>query len=103
MKSITFPNGLTKIAGNLHLPKDFSNDSFGSARDAFRRAGSRDKHLHIVEGATHVAMYDTPEYVKAAMDQLVPLNKNAGKASSANNFVGPLSAHTAKEVAPSAA
>jgi hypothetical protein len=48
-------------------------------------------------------MYDTPEYVKAAMDQLVPLYKNAGKASSANNFVGPLNAHTAKEVAASAA
>jgi len=26
MKSITFPNGPIKIAGNLHLPKDFAND-----------------------------------------------------------------------------
>jgi len=26
MKSITFPNGPIKMAGNLHLPKDFSKD-----------------------------------------------------------------------------
>jgi fermentation-respiration switch protein FrsA (DUF1100 family) len=72
-------------------------------QDAFKRAGSRDKRLHIVEGATHIAMYDTPEYVKEAMDQLVPLYKNAGKASSANNYLGPLTAHTATEVGASAA
>jgi hypothetical protein len=68
-----------------------------------RRAGSRDKRLHIVEGATHIAMYDTPEFVKQAMSQLVPLYQNAGKASSASNFVGPLSAHAATDVAASAA
>jgi hypothetical protein len=33
-------------------------------------------------------MYDTPEYVKQAMDQLVPLYQNAGKASPASNFIG---------------
>jgi uncharacterized protein len=37
------------------------------SQDAFRRAGSRDKSLHIVEGATHIAMYDTPEFVRAAL------------------------------------
>jgi fermentation-respiration switch protein FrsA (DUF1100 family) len=26
MKSVTFPNGLIKLAGNLHLRKDFSKD-----------------------------------------------------------------------------
>jgi fermentation-respiration switch protein FrsA (DUF1100 family) len=72
------------------------------SQDAFRRAGSRDKNLHIVEGATHIAMYDTPEYVKQAMAQLVPLYQNAGKSSSASNFVGPLSAHAATNVAKSA-
>lgn len=66
-------------------------------------AGSRDKRLHIVEGATHIAMYDTPEYVKEAMDQLVLLYKNAGKVPSANNYLGPLTAHTATEVGASAA
>jgi fermentation-respiration switch protein FrsA (DUF1100 family) len=73
------------------------------SQDAFKRAGSRDKRLHIVEGATHIAMYDTPGYITEAMEELVPLYKNAGKASLANSFVGPLSAHTATEVAASAA
>ena len=44
-------------------------------------------------------MYDTPEFVKQAMDQLVPLYQNAGKASSASNLVGPLSAHAEANVA----
>jgi fermentation-respiration switch protein FrsA (DUF1100 family) len=73
------------------------------SQDAFRRVGSRDKSLHIVEGATHIAMYDTPEFVKEAMAQLVPLYQNASKPSSASNFVGPLSAHAATDVAASAA
>jgi fermentation-respiration switch protein FrsA (DUF1100 family) len=163
MKSVTFPNGPIKMAGNLHLPKDFSKvrsyvaivcvhpaggvkeqttglyaakladegmvalayDAFHLAeqlltqplrliagstagslwfsQDAFKRAGSSDKSLHIVEGGTHIAMYDTPEYVKQAMAQLVPLYQNAGQSSSASNFVGPLSAHAATNVAKSAA
>jgi hypothetical protein len=69
----------------------------------FRRAGSRDKSLHIVDGATHIATYDTPEFVKQAMAQLVPLYRNAGQASSESNFVGPLSAHTGTGVAASVA
>lgn len=73
------------------------------SQDAFKRAGSRDKRLHIVEGATHIAMYDRPEYVKQAMDQLAPLYQNAGKASSVGNLLGPLSAHAAADVAVSAA
>ena len=71
------------------------------SQDALNRAASRDKRLHIVEGATHIAMYDTPEYVKQAIDQLVPLYKNVGKGTSANHFVGPLSAHAATGVAAS--
>jgi hypothetical protein len=35
-------------------------------------------------------MYAAPEFVKEAMAQLVPYH-NASKASSASNFVGPLS------------
>jgi hypothetical protein len=73
------------------------------SQDAFRRAGSRDKRLHIVEGATHIAMYDMPEFVKQALAQLVPLYQNAGEASSASNFIGPLSVHAASEIAVSAA
>jgi hypothetical protein len=48
-------------------------------------------------------MYDTPEFVKQAMAQLVPLYQNAGKSSSSSKFVGPLSAHAATSVAASAA
>jgi uncharacterized protein len=73
------------------------------SEDAFQRAGSRDKRLYIVEGATHIAMYDTPEYMRQAMDQLVPLYKNVGKLSLSSNFVGPLSAHAAADVAASTA
>jgi hypothetical protein len=29
--------------------------------------------LHIGEGATHIAMYDTPGYMQQALAQLVPL------------------------------
>jgi hypothetical protein len=52
------------------------------SEDAFKRAGSRDKSLHIVEGATHIAMYDTPGYMQQALAQLVPLYQNVGKSSS---------------------
>jgi hypothetical protein len=38
--------------------------------------------LHIVEGATHIAMYDTPGYMQQALAQLVPLYQNVGKNSS---------------------
>jgi hypothetical protein len=48
-------------------------------------------------------MYDTPEFVKQALAQLVPLYQNAGEASSASNFIGPLSVHAASEIAVSAA
>jgi fermentation-respiration switch protein FrsA (DUF1100 family) len=72
------------------------------SQDALKRAGSRDKSLYIVEGATHIAMYDTPEYVKQAMAQLVPLYQNTGKAS-ASNLVGPLSAHAATDPAAKSA
>jgi hypothetical protein len=50
------------------------------SQDAFKCAGSRDKRLHIVEGATHIAMYDTPEYVKEAMEQFVPLYQKCRQA-----------------------
>ncbi|HEV7966113.1 MAG TPA: alpha/beta hydrolase [Candidatus Acidoferrales bacterium] len=198
MKGVTFPNGPIKMAGNLHLPEDFSNDrrcttivcvhpaggdkeqtaglyaakladegfvalaydasyqgeSSGEPRQEeapYARvedvraavdysttvesidpqgicvlgicsgggyainaamtdprikavgAGSRDKSLHIVEGANHIALYDTPEYVKQALAHLVPLYQNAGKASLASTFVGPLSAHAATNVAKSPA
>src|SRR5580704_19049554 len=52
------------------------------SEDAFKRAGSRDKSLHLVKGATHIAMYDTPGYMQQALAHLVPLYQNVGKSSS---------------------
>jgi fermentation-respiration switch protein FrsA (DUF1100 family) len=49
------------------------------SEDAFKRAGSRDKSLNIVEGATHIGMYDTPVHMQQALAQLLPLYQNVGK------------------------
>jgi fermentation-respiration switch protein FrsA (DUF1100 family) len=73
------------------------------SQDAFRRAGSRDKSLDIVEGATHIATYDTPEYVKQALAHLVPLYQNAGGPPLASNFARPLCAHAATNLGKSEA
>ena len=54
-----------------------------------------------VEGATDIAMYDTPEYVKQAVAPRAALLKRS-RASSASNFVGPVSAQPATEVAAAA-
>ncbi len=45
------------------------------SEDLFRRAASRDKHLHIVAGGTHIGMYDKPELVAEAMSRLAPFFK----------------------------
>jgi fermentation-respiration switch protein FrsA (DUF1100 family) len=42
------------------------------SEDLFRRAASKDKHLHIVAGATHIGMYDKPTLVDEAMSKLAP-------------------------------
>lgn len=43
------------------------------SEELYRRASAKDKTLHLVEGATHIAMYDT--YVPQAMEQLAPFFK----------------------------
>ncbi|UUC52398.1 alpha/beta hydrolase [Pseudomonas citronellolis] len=45
------------------------------SEDLFRRAASKDKHLHIVPGGTHIGMYDKPELVGEAMAKLGPFFK----------------------------
>jgi len=42
------------------------------SEDLYRRAASQDKDLLIVEGGTHIAMYDQPALVYAAMGRLAP-------------------------------
>ncbi|UXJ50763.1 alpha/beta hydrolase [Pseudomonas citronellolis] len=45
------------------------------SEDLFRRAASKDKHLHIAPGGTHIGMYDKPELVGEAMAKLGPFFK----------------------------
>ena len=45
------------------------------SQDAFKRAASRDKNLHIVNGAGHVDLYDRPEFVAEVMSKLAPFYK----------------------------
>lgn len=45
------------------------------SEDLFRRAASKDKHLHIVPGASHLGLYDKPDLVGQAMSKLGPFFK----------------------------
>ncbi|MCV2217945.1 alpha/beta hydrolase [Thauera sp. Sel9] len=45
------------------------------SEELFRRAASKDKDLLIVEGGTHIAMYDQPDMVGAAMARFAPFFK----------------------------
>lgn len=40
--------------------------------DLIARAASSDKTLHVVDGGNHMSFYDQPQYVGAAVAQLVP-------------------------------
>ncbi|VWC80485.1 alpha/beta hydrolase [Burkholderia lata] len=40
--------------------------------DLLARAASADKHLHVVEGANHMSLYDVPQYVDEAVSVLAP-------------------------------
>jgi hypothetical protein len=44
--------------------------------DLFDRAASTDKHLHIVEGANHMELYDGETYVAEAVSVLAPFFKS---------------------------
>lgn len=43
--------------------------------DLLARAASKDKSMHIVEGANHMSMYDVPQYVDEAVSVLAPFFK----------------------------
>lgn len=40
------------------------------SEDLLARAASQDKHLHIVEGANHMSLYDVPNFVEEAVSKL---------------------------------
>jgi fermentation-respiration switch protein FrsA (DUF1100 family) len=39
--------------------------------DLFKRAASKDRTYHIVEGVNHISLYDVPKYVDEAVSKLV--------------------------------
>jgi uncharacterized protein len=45
------------------------------SEDLYKRAGSKDENLHIVDGASHVGLYDKPDLVGEAMSKLAPFFK----------------------------
>lgn len=48
-------------------------DTLYMSEDAFKKAaGTKDKELYKIEGATHIETYWVPKYVKEAMDKLKP-------------------------------
>ncbi|MFJ4192557.1 alpha/beta hydrolase [Pseudomonas sp. NPDC089534] len=45
------------------------------SEDLYRRAASKNKHLHLVPGGSHIGLYDKPELVAEAMAKLGPFFK----------------------------
>lgn len=43
--------------------------------DLFRRAASKDKNFHVVEGSNHMQLYDVPRFVDEAVSVLAPFFK----------------------------
>ena len=44
--------------------------------ELYKRAASKDKKFHIVEGANHMSLYDVPKYVDEALSVLAPFFKS---------------------------
>jgi fermentation-respiration switch protein FrsA (DUF1100 family) len=59
---------LLLIAGSKADTKVYSDQAYALSKGP--------KELFVVEGATHVAMYDVPEYVDQAVAKLVPFFGN---------------------------
>lgn len=59
---------LLVVAGSVAQSKWMSDN-------LMKRAKSEDKRMYIVEGANHMKLYDIPQYVDEAVDQLGPFFK----------------------------
>ena len=44
--------------------------------DLMKRAVTKDKRMHVVEGANHMSMYDGEQYINEAVGQLGPFFKS---------------------------
>lgn len=56
----------------LQLVAGSEAGSLWFSKDLFAKAAGAEKNLHIVEGGTHLALYDQPEAVDEAMSKLTP-------------------------------
>jgi fermentation-respiration switch protein FrsA (DUF1100 family) len=59
----------------LRIVAGSSAGSKWMSEDLYARAASRDKKLHLVEGANHMQLYDVPKYVDEAVAVLAPFFK----------------------------
>ena len=57
---------LLMVAGSSADTKYMSDDAFAKA------TGTKDKVLHVIDGASHIQTYWVPEYVNDALSQIVP-------------------------------
>jgi len=53
------------VAGSVAGSKRMSDD-------LYKRAASKNKNFHVVEGANHMSLYDVPKYVDEAESVLAP-------------------------------
>jgi uncharacterized protein len=56
---------LLVVAGSVARSKWMSDD-------LYRRAASKDKKFHVVEGSNHMQLDEVPKYVDEAVSVLVP-------------------------------
>jgi len=68
MADIYLTQPLQIVAGSMAGSKWMSDD-------LFERAASKDKHLHVVDGAHHMDLYDGQQFVDEAVSVLAPFFK----------------------------
>jgi fermentation-respiration switch protein FrsA (DUF1100 family) len=69
MAEVFLTQPLQIVAGSVAGSKWMSDD-------LYRRAASKDKKFHVVEGANHMDLYDVPKYVDETVSVLAPFFKS---------------------------
>ncbi len=68
MAEVFLTQPLQVVAGSVAGSKWMSDD-------LYKRAASKNKNYHVVEGANHMSLYDVPQYVNEAVSTLAPFFK----------------------------
>jgi uncharacterized protein len=68
MAEVFLTQPLQIVAGSVAGSKWMSDD-------LYKRAASKNKNYHVVEGANHMSLYDIPQYVDEAVSKLAPFFK----------------------------